>query len=332
MAEPRSDTDRRKIAVARLSVLSNTVLVIAKLLVGLAIGSVSVLSEAIHSGVDLVAAVVALLAVRSAGKPPDREHPWGHGKIENVSGAFEALLIFVAALWITREAMHKLLGQVPVENAGAGVAVMALSAGANWVVSERLFRVGRETESVALQADGWHLRTDVWTSAGVTGGLALMALAGWLLPGVPVWWIDPVAAIAVALLIVKTAWTLTAQSLRDVLDSSLPGDEVDWIRRRVAEEPGVRGVHGLRTRRSGASRFVEFHMLVDGGMATSASHDMTERVSDALEARFPGAHVTVHVEPCDGSCKPECVEGCLLDAERRIRVRAEAGTGTGRAG
>src|SRR5512146_55601 len=196
------DVAKRKAAVAGLSVASNATLVVAKLAVGRLVGSVSVLSEAIHSAVDLVAAIIALVAVRAAGKPPDDRHAYGHGKIENLSGTVEAILIFGAAVWIVAESVEKLMAKEPVESIGLGVAVMAASAVMNWFVSKMLFKVGKETDSVALQADGWHLRTDVWTSAGVMVGLSLILVGRWLLPGTNLLWLDPMAAIAVALLII----------------------------------------------------------------------------------------------------------------------------------
>jgi cation diffusion facilitator family transporter len=158
---------RAKESAARLSVASNTALVVGKLAVGLVIGSVSVLSEAIHSGMDLVAAGIAFYSVKQASKPADGDHAYGHGKIENVSGLAEALLIFGAAGWIVYEAVHKLVRPEPMDELWLGVAVMGVSSVVNVLVSRRLFRVARETESIALEADAWHLRTDVYTSAGV---------------------------------------------------------------------------------------------------------------------------------------------------------------------
>ena len=174
---------QKKVAVARLSVVSNSVLVVGKLLIGAAIGSVSVLSEAIHSGVDLLAAAIALLAVRQSGLPEDEQHPYGHGKVENLSALVEALLIFLAAGWIIVEAIDRLIHPAELESAWLGVAVMGGSSAINWFVSSRLFAVGRETESAALEADGWHLRTDVYTSLGVMGGLGLVWGGRLLLPG-----------------------------------------------------------------------------------------------------------------------------------------------------
>ena len=317
------DVERRKSRVAWLSVVSNATLVLGKLVIGLAIGSVSVISEAIHSAVDLVAAAIALAAVKAAGKPADQEHPFGHGKIENVSGTIEAVLIFVAGTWIIYEAVHKLLARQPVEGVGLGVVIMLVSVCANYYVSQRLFQVGRETESIALQADGWHLRTDVWTSAGVMAGLLLMALGQKLLPGVALSWIDPVAAIAVALLIYKAAWGLTRESLRDVVDASLPPREVEWIHGELRGHPEVKGIHHLRTRKSGGQRFVEFHLVVDAPLPTLEAHRLADHLLERIRSRYSRATVTSHVEPCDGSCRPACREGCLLSEAERDRVRAQ---------
>ena len=312
-------TSRRKTSVALLSVISNAALVLLKLVVGVAIGSISVISEAIHSAVDLVAALIALFAVKKSGKPADREHPFGHGKVENISGAVEATLILAAAGWIIFEAVKKLKHPAPLDEPGWGVAVMLFSAVANTVVSQLLFKVGRETESVALEADAWHLRTDVYTSAGVMVGLGLIWLGEWAFPGVHFHWIDPVAAIGVALLIVKAAYDLTIKAARDLLDESLPAEEIDLIRTHIQGfTPEVRGFHRLRTRKSGSQRFVEFHMLVDAEMSVDRSHEISDRIIEAIKEHYPEATVTVHIEPCHGDCLPKCQEECLLnEADRR---------------
>lgn len=311
-----------------LSVISNSALVLMKVVVGIMIGSVSVISEAIHSGVDLVASLIALVAVRESGKPADERHPFGHGKVENVSGTIEALLIFLAAGWIIYEAVHKLLHPEPLVMPGWGVGVMLLSAAANMFVSHRLFEVGEETDSVALQADAVHLRTDVYTSVGVMVGLATIWLGGYLLPGVQLAWIDPAAAIAVALLIIKAAYDLTKVSARDLLDVKLPDDEVQWICEVACEHhPQVRGLHKLRTRKSGADRFVEFHLKVDGSMSVDGSHQITVDIERALRARFNGMSVTIHVEPCSDGCHEACVENCFLSEEERVQMQRESGMG-----
>lgn len=318
------DNQRSKERVALLSVISNTTLVAFKLVVGLLIGSVSIISEAIHSAVDLLAACIALFSVKVSANPADERHPFGHGKIENLSGTVEALLIFVAAIWIVLEAVDKLAHPRPITCVGWGVLVMGLSAGANLFVSSRLFAVGRATDSVALQADAWHLRTDVYTSAGVMLGLAAIMLGRRLLPGVDLYWLDPLAAIAVALLITKAAWDLTRQAAKDLLDVSLPAAENDWIVAQIAAfRPRILGYHRLRTRKAGQFRFVEFHLLVEAGMSVLDSHAITEDLTAQIRTRLSDATVTIHIEPCDGSCADFCVEGCLLDdAERSRRRRA----------
>jgi cation diffusion facilitator family transporter len=312
------DAQKRKSRVAILSVISNTALVVMKLVVGIMINSVSVISEAIHSGMDLVAALIAWFSVRTSSKPADEDHPFGHGKIENVSGTIEAILIFLAAGWIIYEAVKKFIHPEPVETAFWGVGVMLISAITNIIVSQKLFNVGRETDSVALLADAWHLRTDVYTSAGVMAGLALIWLGQWIFPDYDLNWLDPACAIAVALLIIKAAYDLTVQSARDLLDANLPEEEQRWIRQLIESHRGtIRGYHDLRTRKAGHCRFVEFHVQVDRNMTVESSHRLAQTLSRAIKDRLPHATVTIHVEPCTAECSDKCLAGCLLaDSER----------------
>lgn len=312
------DAQRRKIHVAVLSVVSNTTLVVMKLLVGVLIGSVSIISEAIHSGVDLLAAIIALFSVKTSSIPADSRHPFGHGKIENISGTVEALLIFVAAIWIIFEAAKKLMHPEPIESIGWGVGIMLISAVVNTIVSEMLFKVGRETDSIALQADAWHLRTDVYTSIGVMVSLALIWMAQWIFPGKDLFWLDPVAAIGVALFIIKAAYDLTVQSARDLLDVHLPDAEVEWIRQCILDQNSVvRGFHDLRTRKAGHFRFVEFHLKVDPHMSVMDSHDITKVLKRKIKAQYPGTAVTIHIEPCDSDCVDKCIKGCLLLEQKK---------------
>ncbi len=316
--------NQRKSAVAWLSVLSNTVLVCLKLVVGLLVGSVSILSEAIHSGMDLLAAIIALVAVKAANQPADEAHPFGHGKAENLSGTVEALLIFAAAGWIVYEAIDKLLHREPVDPAmwGWGAGVMLVSVVANVIVSRLLFRVARETGSVALEADAWHLRTDVWTSAGVMAALAVV----WIVEevwDVNVQWLDPLAAIFVAILILRAAYELTVKAARDLMDVKLPAEEEAWIAELIRGlAPTVRGFHQLRTRKSGPTRFIEFHVFVESAMTVAESHHISHKVGRKIEERFPGARVIIHVEPCRGDCAHVCNEGCHLSSDQRQDVRA----------
>jgi len=294
----QTELNREKSAVALLSVISNSILVISKLLIGVAIGSVSVISEAIHSGVDLIAACIALVAVRTSSKPADDDHPFGHGKIENISGTVEALLIFVAAIWIIIEASKKLLQRQPLEAVGWGIGVMLVSAVANLIVSQMLFKVGRKTNSPALLADAWHLRTDVYTSAGVMVGLGLLWLGEKILPSRDFFWIDPLCALTVALLILKAAWKLTIESGRDLLDAKISDEDQAIVREILTQfRPEVRSAHKLRTRRSGHMRFVQVHIQVEGHMTVEDSHQLSHRIARAVENRLPETSVAIHVEP-----------------------------------
>jgi cation diffusion facilitator family transporter len=320
-----ADINKRKSSVALLSVISNAVLVLLKLAVGLTIGSVSVISEAIHSGVDLLAALIALLAVKTAGKPADDDHPFGHYKAENISGTVEALLIFVAAGWIIYEAYKRLMNPEPMESPSWGVAVMLISSVANLFVSQRLFRVGRETDSVALQADAWHLRTDVYTSAGVMAGLAIIWTGELLFPALDLHWIDPLVAMGVALLIIKAAYKLTLESAQDLMDVSLPEEEEEGIRKHIMVfAPTVRGFHKLRTRKAGAFRFVEFHVRVDASMSVDESHRISDMIADAIKHHFPGTTVNIHIEPCNCALAQPETCGCLLSDADKKAIRENA--------
>ncbi len=293
------DVAVRKSRAAILSVASNSLLVVGKIIVGLVVGSVSILSEAIHSGIDLIAAAIAWWAVRQSAKPADEEHPFGHGKFENLSGAIEALLIFVAAGWIVVEAVDKLQHPAPLEGIGWGVAVMGVSAIANYLVSFWLFRVGRATDSMALMADGWHLRTDVYTSVGVAAGLFVVAVGERLFPGRSLAFLDPLIAIGVALLILKAAVQLTLGSLKDLLDVRLPPEEVGWIIAYLRGRDDIPGFHDLRTRKAGGERFIEVHLELAPEMSVRESHDIARSVSHGIRQHLSGATVTVHVDPGD---------------------------------
>lgn len=190
-----------KVKTARLSIISNSLLIVMKVVAGLISGSVSILSEAIHSGMDLVAAIIAFFSVKFSDTPPDKEHPYGHGKFENVSGVVEALLIFVAAGWIIYEAIEKITHPSPVENIQIGSLVMGISAVVNFLVSRRLYKVARKTDSIALEADALHLKTDVLTSLGVAVGLTLIWFTHWTI-------LDPAVAILVALMIIRESYRL----------------------------------------------------------------------------------------------------------------------------
>ena len=288
-----------KTRAATLSALSNATLVAGKLVVGLVIGSVSILSEAIHSGIDLVAALIAWWAVKASSAPADDEHQFGHGKFENLSGAMEALLILGAAVWIVVAAVKMLVHPTPLESTTPGILVMGVSAVVNYFVSRWLMRVGRATDSIALTADAWHLRTDVYTSAGVMLGLAAITVAQRIAPERSFSWIDPVVALAVALFIVKAAVKLTIGAVRDLLDSRLPLEELGRIELYMRSRHDVLGYHDLRTRKAGGWRFVEIHLELPPEMSVRDSHAIAHSVSLDIQERLPSTSVMVHVDPSD---------------------------------
>ena len=289
--------DRLKRSAARLSVASNTILVIAKTVVGLLSGSVSILSEAVHSGIDLMAALIAWYSVRESAKPADHRHRYGHGKIENVAGTVEAALIFVAALFIMVEAGARLSsGAVAIERLGVGAAVMAISAIANYFVSRHLLAVARRTDSIAVEADALHLRTDVYTAAGVLAGLVAIKVTGYAL-------LDPAVAILVACMIIKAAWELAKSASANILDVKLPDAEEQIIYEvcRLFAERALE-FHKLRTRKSGHIRHIDMHVMVPRHSTVEEGHRLSHEIARSIEERLPHSQVLIHIEPCRSDC------------------------------
>jgi len=296
----KASLDKLKESTARLSVISNTGLVLMKFIVGTAIGSVSIISEAIHSSMDLIAALIAFFSVRKSAEPPDAQHEFGHGKFEDISGLIEALLIFIAAVLIIWEAAQKLLGESSeLSNPDLliwGIAVMGISALVNWYVSNRLFKVAKQSESIALESDAWHLRTDVYTSLGVFIGLILIRLTGIAI-------LDPLIAIGVAIVIMKAAYDLTRRSLSDLIDHSIPPADEKRIQEIICDHASIyAGFHDLKTRRSGPEIFIEFHLVVPGNISVLQSHDLADHLEADLKTEFPRANITIHAEPCNEGC------------------------------
>ncbi len=295
---------RQRLAAARISVLSNTLLILAKCGIGMLSGSVAILSEAVHSGLDLVAAGIAWYSVRESGKPADADHHFGHGKIENVAGTIEAILILGAAAYILWEAGHKLLGgTAAVTMPGWGAAVMGLSAVVNLFVSRHLFAVANRTDSIALTADALHLRTDVYTSAGVFVGLLAIQFTGL---GI----LDPLIAIMVALMIIKAAIDLTRTAFFPILDTCLPDEEerlVHEVMARYADR--YLEYHKLRTRKAGHVRHIDMHLVVPRMATVQEGHALAHAISADIEQALPHSHILIHVEPCPGGCD-ECVVDC----------------------
>jgi len=278
-----------KVSIARLSILSNSLLILMKLIVGIISGSVSIISEAIHSSMDLVAAIIAFLSVRVSDNPPDSKHPYGHGKIENISGVIEALLIFVAAIWIITEAVKKLLGEtIELDSIALGSVVMVISAIINTIVSRRLYKVARETNSLALEADALHLKTDVYTSLGVAVGLGLIMLTG-------INWLDPVVAIFVALFIIIESYQLLKKAFTPLLDTAWAVDDIIELENKLKRLEVH--YHDLRTRVAGNYRFIDLHIEIPENVSVGNAHQYCDKIENELTNKYENLTVTIHVEP-----------------------------------
>ncbi len=282
----------RKTGVAALSIASNAILIVLKLAAGAITGSVAIITEAMHSSVDLVASIVAYVSVRTADKPADSDHPYGHDKFENLAAAIEAMLILVGAGVIVFESVRRLSSGAEVHSLGIGIAVIAFSVLANVVVSTLLARRARETDSPALEGDAAHLRTDAATSAAVLVGLVLVQLTGAA-------WLDPVIALAVAAAIVYAGIKLLLRASRVLVDEALPPAELDAVRAAIAEfgPRGVCGYHKLRARRAGSRRYVDLHVQFVSGTTLEAAHTTAHQLQDAIRERVRSADVLIHLEP-----------------------------------
>jgi cation diffusion facilitator family transporter len=256
-------------------------------------GSVGLLSDAMESGVNLVAALGAFWALSLAAKPADRTHHYGHFKAEYFSSGLESVLIVLAALAIIHAAVGRLQQPEPLEQLGLGMALSLVATGLNGLVAWVLLRASRHFHSISLRADAHHLFTDVWTSCGVLVGIGLVKLTG-------VTMLDPLIAIAVALNITVTGWKLLRETASGLLDRSLPTDEQDRLEALLAshETGGIR-FHALRTRVAGSRRFVAFHVLVPGQWTVQEGHDLCDRLEQEIAIALPRSDVLTHLEPIE---------------------------------
>ncbi|HEY4786387.1 MAG TPA: cation diffusion facilitator family transporter [Bacteroidales bacterium] len=284
----------KKIKTARLSIFSNTFLIIIKLIVGLISGSVSIISEAIHSSMDLLAAIIAFFSVKISDTPADKEHPYGHGKFENISGVAEAILIFIAAFWIIYEAVDKLITRAEVGKLGFGFVVMFISAFVNILVSRRLYKVAKETDSIALEADALHLKTDVYTSVGVGIGLLLIWITG-------LTFLDPVVAILVALFILRESFILLRNAFFPLVDTAMAESDIQ-IMMDLLQNKSLR-FHNLKTRKAGHFKFAELHLELSQNLSLKEVHDICDMVENEMKTKIKNLEINIHVEPFDDQKK-----------------------------
>lgn len=324
MRAPRTLTQGSLTNMALLSIAAALLTLALKFGAYAVTGSVGLLSDAVESTINLVAALTALFALWYAARPIDRNHPYGHEKIEFFASGIEGTLILVAAGGIAWYAVGRLIDPQPVESIGLGTVISLIATLVNLAVARLMLRVAAERDSVVLAADGHHLMTDVLTSAGVVAGLVLVRLTG-------IERLDPIIALAVAVNIVWTGIGLLRTSIDGLLDRALPEQDQERLRRVIQNElePGET-FHALRTRKAGARRFVDFHLLVPGDVSVQQAHDVTQRVESAVKKSFPGTETTVHVEPIE---EPESWQDSALvplEAESYDGARREL-TGSHRA-
>jgi cation diffusion facilitator family transporter len=285
---------RARSRAASVSIVSNTLLIVLKIVAGVLTGSVAILTEAMHSAIDLLASCIAWFSVRRAEEPADAQHRYGHEKFENAAAAAEGMLILAGSAVIVFAAIRALINGAELERLGVGIVVIGFAAATNLAVSAWLYRKARETESAALAGDAAHLRTDAYTSIGVLVGLGLVSVTG-------AEWLDPVVALMIAVAIVVTGMRITVGSLRVLVDEALPDDELEAIKQEIEAfaTRGVVGYHQLRTRRAGARRYVDLHVQFRHGTTLEEAHGTAHELQDAIQHRIQHADVLIHLEPED---------------------------------
>ncbi len=303
MTEQSAQQEKRSAALT--SVIAAIGLTSFKIVVGILTNSLGILAEAAHSGLDLAAALMTFFAVRMADKPADRQHHFGHGKVENVSALFETILLLATSGWIIYEAIHRLTNpDVRVEISIWSFIVMGTSIGIDATRSRVLMKAAKKHNSQALEADALHFSTDIWSSSVVILGLVLVLIGdtfpalAFLKKG------DAIAALAVAVIVIFVAGELGMRSIQSLIDAAPRNDAYDRILAQVGRMQKVANVHALRIRPSGAGWFVDLHVLMDGNLSLTESHRVTERIEKKVQSILPNSDVTVHVEPLDKAKPP----------------------------
>jgi cation diffusion facilitator family transporter len=288
----------------RLSLLVVVGLVVLKVAVGIISGSLSILAQAIDSFLDLFAVTITFLAVRFASRPADVEHPFGHGKAENIAAIVQAGLIFIAGGSIIYTAFRRIETSVPLEMADAGIAVMAVSILASIFLSRHLRRVARKEDSMSLEANARNIAADVYSAAAVMVGLVVVRFTGLDI-------IDDILAGVVALFILKIAFDVLRKSIGGLVDVKLPEEEESAIRDAICEHFAgeVVSFHKLRTRKAGSQRYIDLHLVMPQDLSIRQAHFMADHLEEDIAQRLGRTDVTIHIEPCDGNC-PECRLEC----------------------
>jgi cation diffusion facilitator family transporter len=283
------------VRIAAIGLVTTACLLALKLTLGLISGSIAVLSDAVDSGTDLTAATAALLSVRIAAQPADEAHPYGHGKVESMSASVAATIVGLGGGLVVIQAVRRLLGDSPDIDVGVGLIAMVISAAANLALGFFMRREARRSGSMALSAEATHLQTNVVQAGAIIVGLVLVGLTDRQI-------FDPLAALALAAYMGWTAIGLVRTATEEIMDAALPPEEVAAIHDVLAaHKDQIRGFHRLRTRRSGATRHVDMHLLLDAHLTMAHVHEISESIEREIEGRLPGSEVVIHMEPDDGS-------------------------------
>lgn len=308
-----SGKEHEKNVAALSSVIAAVFLTSMKVVVGLLTGSLGILAEAAHSALDLAAALVTFFAVRVSSKPADRQHLYGHGKVENLSALFETLLLLVTCIWIIREAVGRLMhGNIDVDASIWAFVVMAISIVVDITRSRMLHRVAVKHKSQALEADALHFGTDVWSSTVVLMGLFCVKLSDWFPKAHFLGEMDSIAALAVAVIVIWVSVKLGIRTINELLDTA-PKDLAEKVKGIAESVENVKGCHAVRVRNSGAEVFIDAHLDLEGNLSLKEAHYLTELVEEAIRKEIPGADVTVHAEPLPENTHPD--DAPKVDAE-----------------
>ncbi len=281
---------KEKSRVIILSIASNAALVIMKIIIGLTTGLVSILAEALHSANDLMASIIAYFGVKGSLKPPDKEHPYGHGKIEMITGWVENILILIIGIGIIHEGIKKLAHPQEHKDVWIGIIIMFVSGFVNLFVSSYLIKKGKELRSVGIEVDGEHLHADVITSFGIAGALLLLQITKW-------WWIDPVGAIFVGVWVIGIFIRLSNSLMHLAIDGGLNENEIIRIENLLSEFPSIKDHHKVRTRQSGSTIFIDMHIKVEKDQTVEQSHNITKEIETRLREMYKDVNVLIHVEP-----------------------------------
>ena len=290
---------------AKLSIASVSLLIILKVVASILTGSISIRADAVHSALDLIAAITTFIGVRISGKPADERHPFGHGKAENVSSIVVAGLIFTAAGIIIYSAVRRLIVGAPLELIGIGIYVTAVAIALNILISRYLSKVAQATDSPALAADAHHLFSDVLSSVAVLAGLIAVRLTGLNM-------LDPIIALLVALFILKVGYDTLRKSFGGLVDVRLPEREEAEIKSGIIEHYSeIVSFHKLRTRKAGSQRYIDLHLVMPKNASVDEAHRMCDHLEQDIENRLRHTSVTIHVEPCRIECD-QCQISCSL--------------------